>query len=192
MRTISGDRANFFPRAVLSCDRSEPGSKKHKFGTVNSFIRPAIPRDLAAIMALERDTATAGHWSAEQYESLFHVENSGRFALVIQASSNELQYENDGTILGFIVGRAIGEEWEIENIAVRAAEQRRGLGTRLLKEFLNLAASKGAKTVLLEVRESNRAARGLYQKSSFVEVGRRKKYYRDPDEDAILYRLGLT
>ncbi len=168
--------------------------KKYKFGTVNSFIRPAIPRDLTAIMALERDTATAGHWSAEQYESLFHVENSGRFALVIQQmpSSNELQHENDGTILGFIVGKAIGEEWEIENIAVHAAEQGRGLGTRLLKEFLNLATSKGAKTVLLEVRESNRAARGLYQKSSFVEAGRRRKYYRDPGEDAILYRLGLT
>ena len=64
-----------------------------------------------------------------------------------------------------------GEEWEIENIAVAGRARRRGLGTRLLGEFLDLAQSRGAEAVFLEVRESNLAARRLYEKWAFVESG---------------------
>ena len=83
-------------------------------------------------------------------------------------------------------------EWEIENIAIAGPARRRGLGTRLLGELLDLARAQGAESVFLEVRESNHAARALYEKWSFIESGRRKKYYKDPEEDAILYRLVLT
>ena len=71
-------------------------------------------------------------------------------------------------MLGFIAGRAVGEEWEIENIAVAGPARRRGLGTRLLGEFLDLARDRGAEAVFLEVRESNLAARRLYEKWAFV------------------------
>ena len=78
------------------------------------------------------------------------------------------------------------------NIAVAGPARRRGLGTRLLGEFLDLARARGADAVFLEVRESNRAARALYEKWAFLECGRRRRYYQDPDEDAILYRIGFT
>ena len=83
----------------------------------------------------------------------------------------------------------VAEEWEIENIAIAGSARRRGLGTRLLGELLDLARAKGAEAVFLEVRESNRVARALYEKWAFLESGRRRRYYKDPEEDAILYRI---
>ena len=67
--------------------------------------------------------------------------------------------------------------------------RRRGLGKRLLSEFLDLARARSAEAVFLEVRESNLAARRLYEKCAFLESGRRKDYYRNPKEDSVNYRL---
>ena len=133
-------------------------------------------------MLLERDSATAAHWSREQYENAFSGDAPSRIVLVV---------EEDAGLQGFIAGRELGTEWEIENIAVTASGRRCGLGTQLLEEFLKLARGRRAEVVFLEVRESNVAARKLYEKWAFVESGRRKHYYREPDEDAIIYRLDL-
>ena len=61
-----------------------------------------------------------------------------------------------------------------------------------MSEFLNHAKRLAATAIFLEVRESNHAARALYDKFHFEQSGRRKSYYRDTDEDAILYRLQFT
>jgi ribosomal-protein-alanine acetyltransferase len=150
-------------------------------------IRPATAADIPTMMALERHAVTAAHWSAAQYEAAFSSEGPCRVVLIIA----EVMAEEAGA-QGFIAGRELGNEWEIENIAVAGAARRRGLGTRLLGEFLDLARSRGAEAVFLEVRESNFAARRLYEKWAFVESGRRKHYYREPEEDAIVYRLGFA
>ena len=144
------------------------------------LIHPATVADLPAMMALEKRAATAAHWSAEQYEALFRASDPGRVALILWEAS-ELQ--------GFVIARVVGKEWEIENIAVAGPARRRGLGTRLLGELLDSARAKDAAAVFLEVRESNQAARALYEKWAFLESGRRRRYYQDPDEDAILYRI---
>lgn len=133
-------------------------------------------------MALERHAATAAHWSREQYETVLRSEAPPRIVLLIE--------EEDG-VQGFVAGRVLDEEWEIENIAVAGPARRRGLGTRLVGEFLDLARGRGAQAVFLEVRESNLAARRLYEKWAFVESGRRRLYYREPEEDAIVFRLGF-
>lgn len=146
------------------------------------LVRRATPADVPAIMAVERHAATAAHWSTEQYETVFSGEAPSRVVLII---------EEEAGVQGFIAGRALDEEWEIENIAVAGPARRRGLGTRLLGEFLDLARSGGARAVFLEVRESNLAARRLYEKWTFVESGRRKLYYHEPEEDAIVLRLGF-
>jgi len=83
-------------------------------------------------------------------------------------------------------------EWEIENIVVAGPARRHGLGVRLVGELLRLARLRGTKAIFLEVRESNRAARALYEKCGFVVIGDRKGYYRNPDEAAIIYRLDLA
>lgn len=142
--------------------------------------RPAAPADIPALMALERHAVTASHWSVRQYEALFSETDPKHVALVI---------EEECSIQGFLVARAVEREWEIENIAIAGPARRRGLGSRLLGEFLDLARRSGAESIFLEVRESNRAARALYEKWAFVEAARRESYYREPEEDAVVYRL---
>ncbi|MGH9649454.1 MAG: ribosomal protein S18-alanine N-acetyltransferase, partial [Terriglobales bacterium] len=123
--------------------------------------------------------ATAAHWTEADYQRLFASEVPERLALVLEEEE----------IVAFIVARGVRAEWEIENVAVAGAARRRGLGTRLLGELLMQLQARGAGSVFLEVRESNVAARMLYEKWAFEESGRRGAYYRDPPEDAIQYRL---
>jgi [ribosomal protein S18]-alanine N-acetyltransferase len=151
--------------------------------------RRAIPTDIPALIALEKQAATAAHWSPEQYEAVFSSEEPARVVLVVEGSSVEDSPIEDARVQGFIVGRVVSQDWEIENIAVAGVARRRGLGTRLLEEFIGLARGRGAQSIFLEVRESNLAARRLYEKHAFVETGRRKRYYREPQEDAIVYRV---
>ncbi len=143
-------------------------------------IRDATAVDLPGMMALEKHAATAAHWSVQQYETLIRGSNPERTALII---------EDESGLEGFVIARVVDREWEIENIAIAGPARGRGLGTRLLGELLDLARARGADAVFLEVRESNRAARALYEKWAFLEGGRRPGYYKDPEEDAILYRL---
>jgi ribosomal-protein-alanine N-acetyltransferase len=150
---------------------------------VKLSIRAATAVDLPAMMTLEKRAATAAHWSAQQYEALFRDARPERTALII---------EDESGLQGFVIARAVDREWEIENIAIAGPARRRGLGTRLLGELLDLARAQSAEAVFLEVRESNHAARALYQKWAFLESGRRRGYYQDAEEDAILYRIGFS
>jgi ribosomal-protein-alanine N-acetyltransferase len=147
------------------------------------LIRSATPADIHAIMGLVNHSGTAAHWSRGQYDRVFGENAPRRLALVI---------EDESVLQGFLVGHEVANEWEIENIAIAGAARRRGLGARLLGEFLKHVRSQGGTSVFLEVRESNHAARLLYQKWAFEESGRRSAYYAQPQEDAIVYRLSLT
>lgn len=149
---------------------------------IEPVIRPATITDIAIMTALERAAAGAAHWSSERYESIFTDQSAHRLALIL---------EQDSAVQGFLVAHGVGHEWDVENIVIAGPSQRRGLGTALLRAFLQQAQAQGATAVLLEVRESNLAARRLYQKLGFAESGRRPRYYRDPEEDALTYRLSL-
>lgn len=136
------------------------------------------------MLVLEKDADAAAHWPQAQYEQIFlRAGHPPRPALVI---------EEDAAVRGFLIARQIDDEFEIENIAVASSVRQRGLGTRLVGELLAVASHQGAKAVFLEVRESNRAARALYEKCGFTEIGHRKRYYQSPEEAAALYRLDLT
>lgn len=149
------------------------------------IIRLAAADDIPAMLTIGRHAVTAAHWSPEQYATALKTGLPGRKSLA-------LVVEDGGTVAGFLVAHAIDDEWEIENVAVAGPARRRGFGARLVGEFIKHARLQGAIAVYLEVRESNRAARMLYEKWAFEETGRRKGYYRDPAEDALVYRLELT
>jgi [ribosomal protein S18]-alanine N-acetyltransferase len=144
-------------------------------------VRPGTAADLPHLMAIARHSATAAQWSRAEYENLVSSDTHREFLVVVE----------DGGVCGFIVGREAAQEWEIENVAVSGSARRRGLGSRLLGEFLNRVRARGGAEVYLEVRESNLAARKLYEKRGFVETGRRKSYYHDPPEDALLLRFSF-
>jgi len=159
------------------------------------LVRDAVPADIPAMMAIAAGAATAAHWARDAYDRVFNSDQRGpaRLALVMEDDSTVLTPALAGRpLVGFIVALCAGSEWEIENIVIRNAAQRRGLGMRLLDEFLDRARAAGAEAVFLEVRESNRAARAFYQKRGFVESGRRSGYYRDPPEDAVLCHFRLA
>ena len=140
-------------------------------------VRPATPDDIPRMMEIAARAVTASQWTQIHYEQMFL---SQRLAMVI---------EENAQVLGFIVGRRTEDEWEIENIAISGSGRRRGLGSRLLGEFLHQIRGNGASVVYLEVRESNRAARALYEKWAFIEAGRRKSYYQEPLEDALVLKF---
>lgn len=139
-------------------------------------VRAAVAEDIPRLLQIAKDSGTAAQWKPEEYEKIFATNGiTHRAALVA---------EKDGQVAGFVIGHQIREEWEIENVAVAPEARRLGLGEALLKEFLQVAGRRGCQMIFLEVRESNLAARALYEKCGFLESGRRKMYYADPPEDA--------
>lgn len=142
-------------------------------------IRSAGLNDLPTLLAIERDSASAAHWTDEQYQRRM-VEG-----VILVA-------EDAGAILGFVVARVVSGEWEIENVVVAEKARRRGVADGLFSEFLLRVREKPGAVIWLEVRESNDPARRLYKKHGFRETGRRRGYYRNPVEDAVLYELRLA
>ena len=156
-------------------------------------VRAALPADIPAMLELESEAPTAAHWTKENYRDLF---SSPRITLVLEDTILEVnaledEFESGSKLLGFIVARDLGEELEIENVVVAAKARRRGLGNRLMGELIDLAKARGAKHMLLEVRESNTVARRFYERRAFLPCGRRERYYDHPEEAAILYRADL-
>jgi ribosomal-protein-alanine N-acetyltransferase len=149
-------------------------------------LRPAEFGDIPRLMEIERQSPSAAHWSEREYGALFSGacgDESGQPRRVCLVAETEL------AVAGFVVALCLGSEWEIENLVVDSAFLRRGYGTVLLRELLSRAANEGARRVLLEVRESNQVARAFYDRWGFKASGRRRRYYRDPVEDAILLQF---
>jgi ribosomal protein S18 acetylase RimI-like enzyme len=149
-------------------------------------------------MILEHETPSAAHWSRQQYQGILATasseQGSERLALVAEDDSDapaEQRSSGAPEILAFLIARRADAEWELENIVVAGTARRRGVGTRLLGEFVAHATAKRGSAVFLEVRESNQSARALYRRAGFKETGLRQSYYANPPEDAILCRLSL-
>ena len=144
-------------------------------------VRAGTAADLPRLMEIAHRSPAAAQWSPAQYQNLLAPGAHREFLVIAEG----------GEVCGFLVGREAAGEWEIENIAVSAGVRRRGLGSRLLGEFLDRVRARGGSEVFLELRESNVAALKLYEKSGFVESGRRKSYYHDPAENALLLRFSF-
>jgi len=146
-------------------------------------VRPGEPADLERVLEIANESDAAAQWPRKEYERTFAADH-GRYRLVLVICLGE-------RVEGFIIARQAGDEWEIENLAVGKNMQRRGLGRALLREFLGRAQQRAA-AVFLEVRESNVAARKLYEAMGFAQTGRRKSYYREPEEDAIVLKFSFS
>jgi [ribosomal protein S18]-alanine N-acetyltransferase len=146
-------------------------------------LRPAVADDLDAIVAIER-ASFSDPWSRGAFLSLVRRAD----AHVVVAVPDPAGGAGTPPVLGYAVAWFIVGEGEVGNVAVHPDARGRGIGARLLDAALAEAGRRGVETVFLEVRESNDAARRLYGSRGFVEVGRRKRYYRRPDEDALVMR----
>jgi ribosomal-protein-alanine N-acetyltransferase len=121
--------------------------------------------------------------------SLPWPERSFRYELTDNPASRCWVYEQDGRIVGMLVAWLLIDEAHIATLATHPDYRRRGIAKQLLTHALRFMAREGAVSSFLEVRESNLAAQEMYRRFGFEVSGRRPRYYKDNDEDAILMTL---
>jgi ribosomal-protein-alanine N-acetyltransferase len=143
------------------------------------LIRPAEPADLEAVCTITQLAPEVAQWSGRAVEDFLGAGGEVRVAT------------GRGGVLGFLASRRAGDEIEILNLAVLPQFRRQGLGRQLVDAALLEARERGAKSAHLEVRSSNQQAIGFYSVCGFRVSGRRKRYYRDPVEDALLMEHSL-
>jgi [ribosomal protein S18]-alanine N-acetyltransferase len=152
------------------------------------------------VSELEAAKAEFVRLGQEDVEDLLHLEalcfptpwNRRQFELGLkQRAFHVFGYRTGATLLAYASFYRVEDEMEILNIAVRPESRRQGLGLRLLAGVVQICARLGARTAFLEVRRGNDAARSLYEKFGFKEIGVRRGYYRDTGEDAILMRAEI-
>jgi len=144
-------------------------------------VRPASEADIDAVAASEAANLGPDAWS----HGLVAEGVAGRLPTV-----HYLVAEAAGRVVGHAVVSVVADIAELQRIAVAEELRRTGVATSLLDEVVALAASGGADRLLLEVREDNDAALGFYARQGFVEVDRRRRYYRD-GTTAVVLRRGL-
>lgn len=99
--------------------------------------------------------------------------------------------EDDGKVLGYVGSQTVMGESDMMNIAVCPDWRRQGIAAGLIVGLIGALKLRGSHSLTLEVRPSNEAAKALYEKLGFTQVGRRKNYYRNPKEDALILRKEL-
>jgi ribosomal-protein-alanine N-acetyltransferase len=138
-------------------------------------IRRLTAIDVPGVLAILEESPEAATWSRESLLQLASVESAAWVA------------DRQGSVVGFLIGRIAADEFEILNMAVCRAHRRSGIGSKLLVFALEFSRSAGSARAYLEVRASNGPAISLYARHGFAECGRRTRYYREPDEDALLF-----
>lgn len=137
----------------------------------------ANPAMLPAILEIENE-AFPCPWSERSFKEAFESQSIAVFAAVDEGNA----------VLGFSCLLVSFEDGEILNIAVREAARKNGIGQMLMDAMLSEGIRGGVRDFYLEVRESNTAARHLYDRNGFFPIGVRRRYYSKPVEDAIVMR----
>jgi ribosomal-protein-alanine N-acetyltransferase len=143
-------------------------------------IRPANFADAAALAAIER-RCFSDPWPLEGFREVLRM--PGAVALVMLDADEPVAY--------FLAREILGTA-EVLNLAVVPELRGQGLGARLLDAGLDAIRARGGSEVFLEVRASNAVAQRLYASRGFRTEGRRRGYYRRPDEDALVLRNLMT
>jgi len=138
-------------------------------------LRKMILADIDAVVLIEQDVHT-------------HPWTRGNFTDALTSDNLCNVYEDEGSIVGYAVLLPVVDEVELLNISIAAKHQRKGLGRKLLGELMKIALSMNMRRMLLEVRNSNISALGLYNVAGFRKIGLRRDYYLADNgrEDAIV------
>lgn len=138
-------------------------------------IRPWKFEDILRISEMEQECFPQEPWSYKMLVSSFQTESF--FGLVA---------EDGGEIAGYGGITIAADSADVDNIAVAEQYRRGGVGTAILNGLCNLAASKGAKEIFLEVRVSNSAAMSMYLKCGFKGAYARTRYYSDGEDCLVM------
>ena len=141
------------------------------------MIREMRPADAARAAAIE-SRIICPPWSEADY-----LDALGKPTYLILAAADE-----DDLVTGYCVASMAADEAEIVDVGVEPEKQGCGTGNALVAAMLDCLRDRGIREVFLEVREHNLAAIRVYSGNGFAEAGRRKGFYHDPDEDAIIMK----
>ncbi len=139
-------------------------------------IRKMDKKDIDQVMEIESIAYGKFFWPTEAFVA--ELENGLGYYFVAEDESKK--------IIGYAGFWLIYDEAHITTIAIHPDFRRQGLGDRLLQKMIEAGYEKNAKWFTLEVRASNIAAQNMYYKYNFKNLGLRKKYYQDNDEDALI------
>lgn len=139
------------------------------------IIRRMTLNDVDAVCAIDQ-ACFARPWPRSSYENEIKENKCARYLVCVV---------ND-QVVGFAGGWVVLDESQVTNIAILEPYRGHGYGKQLTKALLQYFSNLGAVCTTLEVRESNLRARHVYESLGFFRVGRRKKYYTDNGEDALL------
>lgn len=131
--------------------------------------------DVDAVYAIEQATFSTP-WSRQSFVDEMTTNKCARYVVA----------EEDGQVIAYAGAWLVFEEGHITNIAVKAEERGRGVGSAVTRALMQYAANMGVQYLTLEVRKSNLAAQKMYKSLGFLELGVRKRYYEDNGEDAYL------
>jgi ribosomal-protein-alanine N-acetyltransferase len=146
---------------------------------VNEVVLRAMSgADVPAVHVLEQHLFPEDAWSEEMLRGELAGQPGTRHYVVAEAPGGEL--------VGYAGLAAAGGQADVQTIGVRADRRGSGIGAALLTELLDEAARRDSEAVFLEVRADNDAARRLYRRFGFDEVGLRKRYYQPSNVDAIV------
>jgi ribosomal-protein-alanine acetyltransferase len=143
------------------------------------MVRAMRNADRAAVSAIEADSFT-NPWSRDALAEQLAAPHTTAFVV-----------ERNGRVAGYVIAFSVLHEMNLLIVAVAAAHRRKGLGRALLAALLDQARAEGIAKIHLEVRKANHAARALYARWGFVEVGLRRDYYRNPKDDAVMLTLAI-
>lgn len=155
-------------------------------GAAGLSIRKYGSGDLSAVLSVCRRSPEAAQWSEKGFEE---AGSSGQLILVAEVAAGD---SARARVCGFLVAGVVAGEAELLNMAVDAADRRKGLGSKLLAGAAKEAEARQASRMYLEVRESNEAAISLYERHGFRKNGQRAGYYQNPTENAVLMEKKLT
>ncbi len=141
-------------------------------------IKSLARRHISEAARIEKCVFKDEPWSESAFLSELDLKTAVDFAAVC-----------GGAVAGYIIASVAADEGCINNFAVSPDFIRRGIGSALLNAALAEMKSRGASLVALEVRLSNKAAKKIYEKAGFKPVGIRKRFYKNPTEDACLMIL---
>jgi len=150
-------------------------------------VRRAVATDLTGVVLLERGIAEAPHWAEAEYRvmiSAVDTKDGVRRRLLVAKYGDRL--------VGFAVGKVLGSFGELESVAVAGEARRTGCGRALCRAVVEWCRDEGASEVDLEVRAGSAGAIRLYEGLGFERVGLRPRYYRGPEEDAVLMQMKLA
>ena len=145
----------------------------------------ATAHDLLEVVEIEESSGLS-RWGWESYNA--ELSRSESIMLVARRRQPDVAGKR---LYGFVAARVSADELHINNIGVRDEARRRGLGGALLLAALRAGRRLGAESAVLEVRAGNLPAQALYRSQGFEVVGRRRNYYREPPEDALVMRARL-